>query len=337
MRGAQCARSCRDDVRLRWCRGVLHDAHGCPSHPGALLRAGADDLHTAPVREQGVVCRQQLFRQRELEPRRVDAVAIPELDEDLGLVQGHPVRDAVGELVDHHGGVVREPVRDALVEPPAATVQRRGQVPVEQGCEWRDVRSEQAVNQPAVEVEALGVYITPALRDDAGPCDAEAVRPQAHGLHEPHVGLHAVVVVASNFGVMVAPDIARSLAEVVPDGWTAAVRGGCALDLERRGGCAPCEVGREGHGVSLRAGKRGWLVGVRPRASGCAPPFALGAHSIFHEASAGSVVTTMSSPSARGGLRKTKPPSGIRMSPSARAVMRAPMRCMESVSVPYDV
>src|SRR6185369_3591307 len=102
-----------------------------PANNRFLFRARADDLHRLAVREEGVVGDQELIRKGELEAGGVVAVSVPELDEHLRLIQGHPVRNAVGEAIYNDSDVFSEPVDALAVEPPAALVEGFGVVPVE--------------------------------------------------------------------------------------------------------------------------------------------------------------------------------------------------------------
>jgi len=99
-----------------------------------------------------------------------------------------------------------------------------------------------------------GLGLAPAERQQPGPRDGEAVCGKAEILHQLHIFLPLVEVVASNCPGVAVLDLARRRRERVPDAGGPAVLV-AALDLVRRRGAAPDEVLREGqrrHIVRLR-------------------------------------------------------------------------------------
>src|SRR5262245_46122255 len=94
------------------------------------------------------------------------------LDERPELVDREEARDAIAEVLGDVSGVVRERLRRVLGLPTAVLVLKRlGQIPVIQRDEGLDAGRLQLVDQPAVEVEALRVRLTGAVREDAWPRD----------------------------------------------------------------------------------------------------------------------------------------------------------------------
>ena len=118
---------------------------------------GADDLHGLAVGDERVVSGLQDLGKAESDAGRVLAALQAETDEARRLVERHPVRHAVGELVHDDAGVVGEPVRAVGIQPAAAAVEFIGVIPVEEGHPRLDAGVEQFVDEPVVEGEPLGV------------------------------------------------------------------------------------------------------------------------------------------------------------------------------------
>ena len=232
-------------------RAVEADA---PAHVVLALEGVEDQA----VPEQQVVGRDQAGRPL-LTPRRVHAGGVAEERRAPRLVQRRPDRHAVAQRVVHGGRQVEEAVRRVAVGPAARVLERLRQVPVVEREPGVDAVAEQLVDQPVVEGQASGVDLSAAW-PDAGPGDGEAVGREAELGHQRHVFGHAVVVVAGDVAVVAVRDRPRDARERVPDGGRAAVLGGRALDLVRRGGRAPEEAwgeadrfGRGGGGQANRS------------------------------------------------------------------------------------
>ena len=113
--------------------------------------------------------------------------------------------------------------------------------------EGANARLEQAVDEAAVEGQALGVRLSAAGRLDARPGHGESIGLEAEALHQRDVFAKAMIVVAGDVAVAGVEDFAGLTAETIPDRLAAAalVRG--ALDLKRGGPDAPEKSGRELH------------------------------------------------------------------------------------------
>jgi hypothetical protein len=128
---------------------------------------------------------------------------------------------------------------------------------MEERDERRDPVAEQLVDQAVVEVEALLVHRAASAGDDPRPCDRQPEGVDPELAHERDVLAVAVVEVARDRTAVAVPDLAGRCAEAIPDALTAAVLGGCALDLKRGGRGTPDEVSRKrakrqvGHGGPL--------------------------------------------------------------------------------------
>src|SRR5215217_6242894 len=109
----------------------------------------------------------------------------------------------------------------------------------------------QAVDKPAVEVEAVLVGLTAPLGLDAGPGHGEAVGLHPELGHQVEVFFQAVILVAGDVTRITVEDLARGMAERVPDGRATAAFGYGALDLVSGRRRAPQEVLREAHGSFL--------------------------------------------------------------------------------------
>jgi len=140
---------------------------------------------------------------------------------------------------------------------PTALLLKLGrQVPVIERQVGLDAARHQAVHQPLVEVESLGVEGARAGGLHTRPRHREAVRVDAQRADHVEVFGPAVVVVASHVAVAGVGNRAGYAAEAVPDGRTFAVLGRGALDLVGAGGDTPDEVtGKGGQDVG-RDGER---------------------------------------------------------------------------------
>lgn len=186
----------------------------------------------------------------------VHAGAVAEEGRAPRFVEGGPGGDPVAEDPGHDVGVVGEAFGGHPLGPAARVLQVLGQVPVVEGGDGCDARFEEFVDEPAVEVQAAFDGGAAAGGLHPGPGDGEAVGRQAEPLHQHHVVAVAVVVVGGDVSGVPAEDLARGVAEGVPDGGGPAVLGGGALDLVGGGGRPPDEAGREirRFGCGLRGG-----------------------------------------------------------------------------------
>jgi hypothetical protein len=198
------------------------------------------------VREELVVRGGQGAEQQGL-AGRVDAQPVPEVGGDDGLVERDPELHPVAERGGGEVGVLREAVRRVPVPPAARVLQRLRQVPVVQRGHRVDAAPEQLVHQPVVERDAGRVRRTAAGGLDARPGEGEPVPADAQVGHQRHVLPVPVVVVAGHVAGAAVGDAAGLVRERVPDGWTPPVLAHRALDLVRRGGHAPPEVGWKRH------------------------------------------------------------------------------------------
>src|SRR6185437_3374337 len=88
------------------------------------LPLGADGLYREPVAEYPVMTRLIEARRRQLEARRVDADAVPQLHERAELIDRenvlHPVGDMLGDvagvLAERLGRLARLPAADTVLE-----------------------------------------------------------------------------------------------------------------------------------------------------------------------------------------------------------------------------
>ncbi len=72
---------------------------------------------------------------------------ITAIGDDPGFVERHPFLHPAVERAVQHAGVFGEPVGTVAIEPAAAIVQCRRQIPVIQRQQWFDAVGEQFVDQ----------------------------------------------------------------------------------------------------------------------------------------------------------------------------------------------
>ena len=121
-------------------------------------------------------------------PGACSAEEVAEPGDAPGLVDRGGGGDPVADPAHDDLGIVGEPAGDVAVAPAAEVGQRRRKLPVVEGGEGPDAAGEQAVDQPVVEVEALGVRRAAAFGQDARPGHREAVGVEAGALHQVEVG-----------------------------------------------------------------------------------------------------------------------------------------------------
>ena len=129
-----------------------------------------------------------------------------------------------------------------------------------EGDEGFDPGLEQPVGQPVIEIEPGRVDRTPPRGQDARPGNREAVGVEPQLTHQPDVLSPAVVVVAGHVAGVAVLDLARRVAEAVPDALALAVFVRRALDLVRRRRRPPQEIGRPRARIVRRHGVAPSLV-----------------------------------------------------------------------------
>ena len=155
--------------------------------------------------------------------------------------------------------VVDEAVHGVARRPAAVVLQRLRQVPVVQRQVGPHAAREQAVDQPFVEVQALGIPGAAAGGLHPRPADREAVGVDAQRGDEVEVAAQAVDVVAGDVAIAAVGDGAGLAAEAVPDRLALAVGGGGALRSGRRWSPRPrrSRRGNAAQGRRARAAGRG--------------------------------------------------------------------------------
>jgi hypothetical protein len=178
-------------------------------------------------------------------PGGVRAGSVPEECRAPGLVEGAPQLDPVAEPPGDDPGVVGEPVGGVAIDPAAGVFQSLRQVPVVERRDGQDVAFEQLIDEAVVEGDADRVSRAGAVRLHPGPGNREAVCRKPDLGHQADVLPVAFVVVRGMVAGLPRHGPARGGAECVPDGRGAAVYRRGALDLVRRGRCAPPESCRK--------------------------------------------------------------------------------------------
>ena len=182
---------------------------------------------------------------RVLHARGVDAGGVAEEGRAPRLVQGRPVGHPVRQRPVDRGRVVDEAVDHLAAGPAPGVLERLGEVPVVQGDPGLDAALQQAVGQPPVEVEALGVDGPAAAGLDPRPGHREPVGPQPEVGHEGRVLPVPVVVVGRHRARVPAGHPTRGGGEGVPDRAPPPPLGRRPLHLVRRGPGPPHEPVRE--------------------------------------------------------------------------------------------
>src|SRR4051794_40447467 len=103
----------------------------------------------------------------------------------------------------------------------------------------------QFIYEPIIEIQALRVRRSRALREDSGPRDGEAIGLDPQRLHQLHVLFVTMIVIVGYVASRVIHDLAGSVREGVPDGRATPVFINRALDLIRGCGRSPEKTLRE--------------------------------------------------------------------------------------------
>jgi hypothetical protein len=119
------------------------------------------------------------------------------------------------------------------------------EVPVVEGHVGVDARLQESVDDAVVVVQALLVHPAGAVRQDARPAQRQPVGVQAELLHQGDVVAIPVVGVARHVARDVLEHLPRCVPKGVPDRRPLPVLVPPSLDLERTGGDAELESGRE--------------------------------------------------------------------------------------------
>ena len=112
-----------------------------------------------------------------------------------------------------------------------AILQRLGQVPMIQGCEWLDAVRRQFVQQAVVEIEAFGIWRTGSFREDTRPCNRKSIGLCTQRLHQLNVFLVPMKMIGRGVAVAAIGDRAGRLGETVPDRRAAIIFVDGPLDL----------------------------------------------------------------------------------------------------------
>src|SRR6516164_3649807 len=128
-----------------------------------------------------------------------------------------------------------------------------------------DAVGEKLVDQTVVEIEAFRIGRPVALRKYTRPGDREAISLHAQFLDQADVVLVEMIVIVGTIGVGLVADLARRVAEDVPDRGTAAVLVDGPFDLIGRGRGAPDEPVRK-RPCCVRRERRSRLAFLRARA-----------------------------------------------------------------------
>ena len=225
----------------------------------AELRAGpalAERGEREPVREQQVVRGARGLGVVGV-ARRLHAPRVAEERRAHRLVDRDPVLGEVAERVGHERRVLAEAVRRLAGGPAALVLERLRQVPVVERHVRLDAAGAAALEQRAVERDALGVELAAAGRLQARPRERQPVGRDAELGHEVEVVRPAVVVVDGDVAGLAVEDPAGLAHERVPDARAAAALGDGALDLVGGGGDAPREVRGKVEAAHGRAVGRG--------------------------------------------------------------------------------
>ena len=210
-----------------------------------LRNVAADSLRGQTVGQKNMMPAIEHIFRRKLQPRRMQAKAMAQTNDDLGLIDGNEMADLSLKTPDDKFGILLEGKSGFPILPAAFFLQSLGKVPVIEGEPGRDSAGQTPVDQALIVVQTLFVYCAGSLRQDPGPADTEAVSRNGQLLHKVQILLEPVIAIACHIATPAAGDAVRLMREDVPDGCSLPVFGGAALGLIRRAGRAPDEIRRK--------------------------------------------------------------------------------------------
>ena len=129
---------------------------------------------------------------------RHEASFVAESPEDVGLVDGEPVGDAVRDAGGEEVSVVGEPFGAVGIEPAVLLLKGVGVVEVVDGDEGRDLCGEKSIDDLVVVGEGFFVGLAFALREDARPAHGKAIGVEAEIAHVADVFGEAMVFVGGD-------------------------------------------------------------------------------------------------------------------------------------------
>lgn len=180
--------------------------------------------HGRRVRQEEVVsCSRRL--EGTAMPWGQGAVQVAAIHHHPGLVECGPVPNPAVQRPKDDFCIVSEPPRGVGIQPASQVVERRWQVPVEQGGERLDSVLQQFIHQTAG-TRPLAFTVPRTVRQDPAPGDAEPVGGEAEFTHQPDVALPPLVVLTSRVTGVSTPHHSLRVAEPVPVGDPCPVRQG---------------------------------------------------------------------------------------------------------------
>ena len=142
----------------------------------SFRRSLADGAECKTVREHEVFPALHELRQGIPVPRRVNAVRVSELEDDLRLVERDKVPHAAFEMRRHHPGKSGKALCRLAFQPAAFFLQRLRQLPVVERHPRRNAVFQTAVHHAVIVLEPGFVPISVAVRVDARPACRKPVR-----------------------------------------------------------------------------------------------------------------------------------------------------------------
>ena len=172
----------------------------------------------------------------------VHAVTVAEVSCAPWLVEGNPRINFLAENARHNSHILGELICDLAVCPTAAVFQILWQIPVVERNESLNACGVKRVNQAFIICDALRVYLTINVWDNARPRDGEAVRTHTQLLHNLNIFRVAVVLIASHRTVRLIDNSSFAKAQRIPNGRRATALSSSTFYLERCGCGAPNKI-----------------------------------------------------------------------------------------------
>jgi hypothetical protein len=120
-----------------------------------------------------------------------------------------------------------------------------GKIPVVQGYQGLDFRGSQGFKKGFIIGDTPGINLPRSVGKDPGPGDRKSIRPDTQGLHQGHILVKPMVLVAGNIAVIPRVHLSGGTAKPIPYTLATAVVPGRALYLKTSCRGAPHKILRK--------------------------------------------------------------------------------------------
>src|SRR5687768_11162974 len=225
-------------IRSRILRLEIYDE----TNPPTLRRiTGPKRLHRRSMRSQQIVRRNRRLEQIPVTGSEL-TIEIASIAHHPWLVYRAPHRDPITKRFEHDRCVVAEPAGDVTIQPAAAIIQCRRQVPVIKRRVRLDAARKERIDETRIEIDSLPVHSAESVPKYPAPRDAESVGIEAEAGHQRNVSFVTAIVIAGDVPGVSVFSQPRRMGETMPDAGSRSISERRPFDLIRRRGCSPHKI-----------------------------------------------------------------------------------------------